>query len=145
MSACQTEGSLDALADPWLMPPSTTMTTNSIETPILLDAESATTEERTETQPAGPSETNVDQSGEMEKHLTKQIRELAQEVKRMRSQAAVTRALERADAAEVSEWTSRQLHLVQKAVGQWKRLRSFSMAERILAGAAGMREANVIV
>lgn len=75
--------------------------------------------------------------------LTKQLRTLAQEVKRMRTQAAVARA-RGMSIPDVADWTPRELVLARKAVEQWKHLRNFSMAEQMLMAAADVREANII-
>jgi kinesin family protein 1 len=68
---------------------------------------------------------------------------MALEVKRIRSQAAASRALER-DVIEPASWSHRELKLVQDAVGRWKRLKMFKMAEQVLIGAVELREANII-
>lgn len=75
--------------------------------------------------------------------LTKQLRTLAQEVKRMRTQAAVARA-RGMSIPDVADWTPRELVLARKAVEHWKRLRNFAMAEQMLMAAADVREANII-
>jgi kinesin family protein 1 len=72
--------------------------------------------------------------------LTKQLKSLALEVKRMRSQAASGSAGELPDV----EWTPHELMLVRKAVDKWKRLRNFAMAEQMLMVAGDVREANII-
>ncbi|BEI81426.1 hypothetical protein CcaverHIS002_0205860 [Cutaneotrichosporon cavernicola] len=75
--------------------------------------------------------------------MTKQLRTLALEVKRIRAQAAVSRA--RGEALpEAEEWTMQQTVLVRKAVEKWKQLRNFVMAEQLLHLAADVREANII-
>ncbi|TXT11932.1 uncharacterized protein COLE_02342 [Cutaneotrichosporon oleaginosum] len=75
--------------------------------------------------------------------MTKQLRTLALEVKRIRAQAAVSRA--RGEAmSEEEEWSMPQTVLVRKAVEKWKQLRNFVMAEQLLHLAADVREANII-
>lgn len=75
--------------------------------------------------------------------LTKQLRTLAQEVKRMRTQAAVARATG-VSMPDVADWTPRELVLARKAVERWKHLRNFAMAEQMLSTAADVREANIM-
>lgn len=77
-------------------------------------------------------------------HLTRQLRNMAQEMKRVRAQAAKDRALER-PIEEQADWSAKELKLVQWAVERWKRLRVFKVAERILTQAVLLREANVMV
>ena len=76
-------------------------------------------------------------------HLTKQLKTLAQELKRTRAQAATIKALGGVE-VEPAEWSVRELKLVNRAVEKWKSLRTYKMAEEILSGAVGLREANVI-
>lgn len=75
--------------------------------------------------------------------LTKQLRTLAQEVKRMRTQAAVARA-RGMSIPDVADWTPHEMVLARKAIECWKRLRNFHMAEQMLLAAADVREANII-
>lgn len=85
---------------------------------------------------------NSDESLEQQ-FMTKQLRTLALEVKRIRAQAAVHRA--RGEAmSEEEEWTIPQTVLVRTAVEKWKQLRNFVMAEQLLYLAADVREANII-
>lgn len=84
-----------------------------------------------------------DESSLEQQALTKQLRTLAQEVKRIRSQAAVARA-RGLSIPEVAAWSPREMVLARKAADQWKGLRNFGMAEEILRHAADIREANVI-
>lgn len=74
--------------------------------------------------------------------MTKQLRTLAQEVKRIRAQAAVNRA--RGETLTEEEWTPRELVLVRRAIEKWKQLRNFAMAEQMLNMARDVREANII-
>jgi len=75
--------------------------------------------------------------------LTKQLKTLAQEVKRMRTQAAVAR-VGGMPVPEISQWTPREIVLARKAADKWKRLRNFAMAEQLLTAAGDVREANII-
>ncbi|KAL1410022.1 hypothetical protein Q8F55_004024 [Vanrija albida] len=84
-----------------------------------------------------------DESSLEQQALTKQLRTLAQEVKRIRSQAAVARA-RGLSIPEVAAWSPREMVLARKAADQWKKLHNFGMAEEILRYAADIREANVI-
>lgn len=74
--------------------------------------------------------------------MTKQLRTLAQEVKRIRAQAAVNRA--RGVSLSEEAWTPRELVLVRRAVEKWNELRNFAMAEQLLNMAGDVREANII-
>jgi kinesin family protein 1 len=78
-----------------------------------------------------------------QEHLTRQLKSLALEVKRIRSQAAASRALDK-EVVDTATWSARELKLVQGAVKKWRRLRAFKMAEQILMGAVDVKEANVI-
>jgi len=78
-----------------------------------------------------------------QEHLTRQLKSLALEVKRIRSQAAASRALEK-EVIDTVTWSSREFKLVQGAVKRWRGLRAFKMAEQILMGAVDVKEANVI-
>jgi kinesin family protein 1 len=148
MSTSQTEESND---NPWgQLVPGTTMTTNSISTPanVELDMDipphiDETSEASTEPLSARLYNQKTAESILEQQHLTKQLRALAQELKRTRSQAAVSRALDNS-AVEDANWSARELRLVQESVARWKRLRTYKMAEEILVGAVNIREANVI-
>ncbi|WVW80817.1 hypothetical protein I302_102806 [Kwoniella bestiolae CBS 10118] len=151
-SSSETQESLDPSSNPWANGQlATTMTSNSVGTPVAHDHDKSTMEEGSEAgtehpipqfSPIVPSQKSSDAALHQE-HLTRQLKTMAQEVKRIRSQAAAARVLEQSS-VEPANWTSRELRLVQSAVQQWKRLRLFSMAEEILAGAVSMREANVM-
>ena len=147
MSTTQTEESMD---NPWLGAQGTTMTSHSLDTPVMLESEKdppITVEERSETDPELPLLRRYDQRVEdaalEQRHLTKQLRTLAQELRRTRSQAAADRAMEQST-TEPANWTARELRLVQDAVDRWKRLKTYAMAEELLTGAVNVREANVI-
>lgn len=141
LPSSQTEDSLDTLANPWTGAQAT-LTTTSLGTPIEL--ENTAIEERSEsgTEPVAYNAKAADAALEQQ-HLTKQLRNLAQEVKRIRSQAATARQIEEAG-LEPIQWTARELRLVHWVVARWQRLRSYAMAEEILKMAVNVREANVI-
>lgn len=140
----QTEETYDTLGIPWAGPMETTMTTNSLGTPQKPDEAEAEISMVESVEPNSPSwEQRAEDKALEQQHLTQQLRSLAQEVKRIRSQAAKARALEDGS-VEPADWSARELRLVKWAVGKWKRLRGFSIAEQILSGAVSMREANVI-
>ncbi|OCF33654.1 kinesin [Kwoniella heveanensis BCC8398] len=151
MSTSQTEESLDPSSNPWAGPHATTMTSNSVPTPLANEEEVLMNEEGSEagTEQALPSIPKIqDAKGAADvalhqEHLTRQLKSMAQEVKRIRSQTAAARAMEQAS-IEPADWTARELRLVQKSVEKWKRLRFYAMAEQILGGAVNLREANVI-
>jgi len=148
MTASQTEESLD---NPWgQLAPGTTMTTNSIGTPANLELEKdnqpavdEASETGTEPLSARLNDQKTVDSAFEQQHLTKQLRNLAQELKRTRSQAAAARALDSA-VPEDADWTARERRLVSEAVERWKRLRTYKLAEAILMGAVDIREANVV-
>lgn len=79
----------------------------------------------------------------LEQQALKQLKTLAQELKRMKSQAAVAR-VSGLPAPDIGTWTPRELVLARKAVDKWKGLRNFSMAEQLLTAAGDVREANII-
>lgn len=144
MTPSQTEETLDTLGNPWAGAMDTTVTSLSIGTPQKPDfaeVEPTVIEAGAEYGRA-PSQSAEDSALEQQ-HLTKQLKTLAQEVKRIRSQAAKARALEHVS-VEPSNWTARELRLVKGAVKQWRRLRGYVIAEQILCGAVSLREANVI-
>nr|XP_019000355.1 kinesin [Kwoniella mangroviensis CBS 8507]OCF63816.1 kinesin [Kwoniella mangroviensis CBS 8507] len=152
MTASETQESLDPSSNPWAngqLP--TTMTSNSIGTPVIHDNDKSTLEEGSEaaTEHPLPQTTQIppfqkpSDSALHQEHLTRQLKTMAQEVKRIRSQAAAARATKQTS-IEPANWTFRELKLVQDAVQRWKRLRLFAMAEEILMGAVNVREANVI-
>lgn len=138
--------------NPWAGPLETTLTTDSLQTPLALDnIDPVDIEHRSVSEVAGglaPAfqlqlTKQADPALETQ-HLTRQLHTLALEVKRIRSQAAASRAFDR-DTLDPASWTSKDLRLVQAVITKWRRLRSFKMAEQILSGAVDLREANVIV
>ncbi|GMK54644.1 hypothetical protein CspeluHIS016_0112300 [Cutaneotrichosporon spelunceum] len=115
----------------------------SVSRDHVTDGSESTT--RSETSPAARFSVMSGLSDESLEQLfmTKQLQTLALEVKRIRAQAAVSRA--RGEALpEAEEWTMPQTVLVRKAVEKWKQLRNFVMAEQLLHLAADVREANII-
>ncbi|ORY20865.1 P-loop containing nucleoside triphosphate hydrolase protein [Naematelia encephala] len=147
ITTSQTEDSLDTYANPWAPAQGTTMTSISINTPVLLESdrlEPVIASERTVPEP--DLEVTYDPKAEdaalEQQHMTKQLKTLAQEVKRMRSQAAAAKALEDVT-FEPAAWTARELRLVRHAVDKWRNLRSYKIAEEILTLAVSVREANV--
>ncbi|WVQ95660.1 hypothetical protein IAU59_002758 [Kwoniella sp. CBS 9459] len=151
MSASQTEESLDPNSNPWAGPHATTVTSNSIITPLANEEEVLMAGEGSEAgteQAIPPILKNQDSRAAADvtlhqEHLTRQLKTMAQEVKRIRSQAAAARAMEQVS-VEAADWSPRDLRLVQESVQKWKRLCYYSMAEQILGGAVNLREANVI-
>ncbi|WWD20715.1 hypothetical protein CI109_105191 [Kwoniella shandongensis] len=148
IAVSQSEEQLDPNSNPWTGPHGTMTTTDSLATPAGHDADRSVSDVTL----GGGTEISVDSNGYEQKvadsalqqeHLTRQLRTMAQEVKRMRSQAAVARALEQSS-VEPADWSARDLRLVQGAIEKWKRLRSFTIAEQLLTGAVKVREANVI-
>lgn len=75
--------------------------------------------------------------------LTKQLKSMSGEVRRIRSQAAKARALGQIELQPLV-WTARELRLAHSAVRRWKRLNTFRIAEQIMIGAVSVREANII-
>ncbi|WVF68191.1 hypothetical protein IAT40_002956 [Kwoniella sp. CBS 6097] len=151
MSASQTEESLDPNGNPWAGPHATTMTSNSVTTPMVNEEEVMIAEDGSEagTEQALPAIPTIQDSKAAsdvalhQEHLTRQLRTMAQEVKRIRSQAAAARATEQSS-VEPADWTPRELRLVQGSIEKWKQLRYYVMAEQVLSGAVNIREANVI-
>ncbi|KAL7422898.1 hypothetical protein Q5752_002195 [Cryptotrichosporon argae] len=122
----------DPLANPWNGGANTSATSVS-GTPAIAEVD----ESPRKAVPASPApDPAIDQ------HLTKQLRTLAQEMKRMRSQAAIARL--GTGGLESADWTAEQMLLARKAVNKWHRLQNYAMAERILRGAVELREANTI-
>jgi kinesin family protein 1 len=139
MTPSQTEETFDTLGNP-LAGVETTATTTSITTPQPeLEVPAAATPERIAHQKAA-SRGDEDAVG---RHLTNQLRTLAQEVKRVRAQAAKDRALGGA-ALDPANWTTREWRLVQRSVERWRRLKGFKLAEQLLTSAVLLREANII-
>jgi kinesin family protein 1 len=126
LTPSQTEEMFDH-GNPWAGLESTA-TTNSISTPL----------PELELTPARELDTAVEQ-----RHLTNQLRSLAQEVKRVRAQAAKDRALS-GQVLDPANWTAKEWRLVHRSVERWRRLREFKLAEQVLTGAVQMREANII-
>jgi kinesin family protein 1 len=148
IATSQTDETLENGTNPWAAAHGTTLTTNSIGTPQAPELDALIAEERSESAPTEPAlaytyNAKAEDAQLEQQHLTKQLQNLTQEVKRMRSQAAVARALQEV-VFEPAHWSARELRLVQGAVERWKRLRNFTMAEEILSGAVLLREANVI-
>lgn len=138
--------------NPWAGPLETTLTTESLQTPLALDnVDPIDLEHRSVSEVAGAAglapafqlQLKQQDTTLETQHLTRQLQTLALEVKRIRSQAATARAFEK-DILDPASWSSMELRLVQMVVSRWKELRSFKMAEQILAGAVDVREANVI-
>jgi len=149
MSTSQTEESPE---NPWGLAQGTTLTTNSLGTPVKLEHERdgpSVVEELSEngtTIDFTPSRLFDQKTADAvleQQHLTKQLKTLAQELKRTRAQAAAASAL-KTDAVEEANWSAKELRLVQAAVTKWKSLRTYKMAEALLMGAVDVREANVI-
>lgn len=150
LPSSQNGETLEPSGNPWAGPLETTLTTDSIQTPLALDnIDPVDLEHRSVSEVAGGLAPafqiqlkQQDQTLETQ-HLTRQLQTLALEVKRIRSQATAACAFDR-DILDPESWTAGELRLVRLAVSRWRRLRSFKMAEQILAGAVDVREANVI-
>lgn len=152
MTRSVTEESLNDVSNPWAGAQGTTMTSYSAHTPGPPEHDKNIVDERSEADTELPIVTGsaarlsavqaADTALEQE-HLAKQLREMAQQVRIARSQAAVANALEPM-VVEAADWSARELRLVACAIAKWKRLRAFTMAEQILKGAVEVREANVI-
>jgi kinesin family protein 1 len=125
----------------------------STGTPALMN-DTDTSDTRTEG-PSDPAESNSRSEGVPsvrfaapddlaleQQAITKQLKSLAQEVKRMRSEAAIDRA--GGTPAPDVQWTPREIVLARKAADKWKKLRNFAMAEQLLTAAGDVREANII-
>lgn len=152
LTSSQNGETLEPSGNPWAGPLETTLTTESLQTPLALDnIDPVDIEHRSVSEVAGAAglapafqiELKQQDSALETQHLTRQLQTLALEVKRIRSQAAAARAFER-DILDPASWTAGQLRLIQLAVSRWRRMRGFKMAEQILAGAVDLREANVI-
>ncbi|WRT70718.1 uncharacterized protein IL334_007716 [Kwoniella shivajii] len=148
MTPSDTQESLDPNSNPWAGPHATSMTSNSVGTPVAQDLDKPNMEENSEADTELPIPSVVydkrsSDSALHQEHLTRQLQTMTQEVKRIRSQAAAARALE-PTTVEPANWTLKEIRLVQKVVEKWKQLRSYSVAEQILTGAADLKEANVI-
>jgi kinesin family protein 1 len=149
-SGSQNEEPFESNVNPWTGPLETTMTTDSVHTPFGLEDHEiriSSADQRSDTellQSLAPAiNLKSTESSLEQEHLTRQLKTMALEVKRIRSQAAASRALER-DVIEPASWSHRESKLVQNAVGRWNRLKMFKMAEQVLMGAVELREANII-
>ena len=140
--------------NPWATLQASTLESSSLGTPVLLEIDNAEAEiadtrsEASTEQPTrrwngqGMDRKSQDDALEQQ-HLTRQLRNLAQELKKTRAQAAAARALQ-VETDEPSDWTARELRLARDAVHRWKGRRSFVLAEEILTRAVDLKEANVI-
>ncbi|AAW41182.2 kinesin, putative [Cryptococcus deneoformans JEC21] len=149
------ERSANPLSNPWAGPGQTaTMTSNSLATPVGPDVDVNIVDEQSETSAEQALHTSsalqtpaYDQKAADAKlhqeHLTKQLRMMAQEVKRIRSQAARAKAMEPGE-MEPADWNAEEVRKLRRVVEKWKRLRGYKMAEEILLGAVDIREANII-
>lgn len=147
--------SANPLSNPWAGPGQTaTMTSNSLATPVgpdvdvnIVDEQSQTSAEQSlHTSSALPTPAYDQKAADAklhQEHLAKQLRMMAQEVKRIRSQAARAKAME-PEEMEPADWDAEQVRKLRRVVAKWKRLRSYKMAEELLLGAVDIREANVI-
>lgn len=150
LTASNTEEHLDSLPDPWGGPLGTTLTTDSLGTPMARevsdDAVVNVEPEADVENLAAASSSNVRNKEEtsLEQDLMfRQLQSLAQELRRTRNEAAAARVLER-DVPEVASWTIKELKLVREAIKRWKRLRWFALAEELLKGCRDLKEANII-
>ena len=134
----------DPNANPWADPNDPTVTGTSIVTPqhVDVDRDAGIVNYGKTLLPAFGDQNNDDVALEKQ-HLTRQLRNMAQEMKRVRAQAAKDRALDR-PVEEQADWSAKELRLVQWAVKRWQRLRVFKVAERLLTQAVLLREANVM-
>jgi kinesin family protein 1 len=148
MSASQTEESIDNAANPWTHAQGTTMTSLSVQTPLQHDIERNDRSPSAVLEEAPLLSTSYQQKAAdaviEQEHLTMQLRNMAQEMKRVKAQAAIARAMDSAVILETITWSARELKLVKWVVGKWKTMRRFVMAEEILKRAVDLREANVI-
>ena len=141
----QTDEPPEPIGNPWAGPMETTTTEReSLHTPNG-DDDTHYQDHRSDTSLLGPAIkliSSEDSTLEQE-HLTRQLKSLALEVKRIRSQAAASRALDK-EVVDTATWSARELKLIQGAIKKWRGLRAFKMAEQILMGAVDVKEANVI-
>lgn len=146
LTGSQTDEPPEPVGNPWAGPMETTTTEReSLHTPNGDDQEMRFDHQYI-TSNLGPAiklKLSSEESTLEQEHLTRQLKSLAQEVKRIRSQAAASRALGK-EVVDTVTWSSRELKLVQGAVKKWRGLRAFKMAEQILLGAVDVKEANVI-
>lgn len=149
------ERSANPLSTPWAGPGQTiTMTSNSLATPVgpdidvnIVDEQSEASAEQAPYISSALSTPSYDQKAVdatlHQEHLTKQLKMMAQEVKRIRSQAAWAKAMEPGE-MEPANWNVAEVRKLRRVVEKWKRLRSYKIAEELLLGAVEIREANVI-
>lgn len=149
------ERSANPLSTPWAGPgQTTTMTSNSLATPVgpdidvnIVDEQSETSAEQAPYFNSALSTPSYDQKAAdatlHQEHLTKQLKMMAQEVKRIRLQAAWAKAMEPGE-MEPANWNVAEVRKLRRVVEKWKRLRSYKIAEELLLGAVEIREANVI-
>ena len=141
----QTDELPEPVGNPWAGPMETTNTEReSLHTPNV-DDDARSHDHRSDNSLLGPAiklMSSEDPTLEQE-HLTRQLKSLALEVKRIRSQAVASRALDK-DVVDTATWSARELKVVQGAVKRWRGLKAFKMAEQILTGAVNVKEANVI-
>ena len=134
----------DPNANPWANPNDPTLTGTSIITPQHFDVDrDAEIVNYGKTLLPAFNDSISDEAALEKQHLTRQLRNMAQEMKRVRAQAARDRALDR-PIEEQANWSAKELKLVQWAVERWKRLRVFRVAEKVLTQAVLLREANVM-
>jgi kinesin family protein 1 len=145
LTESQTDEPPEPIGNPWAGPMETTTTEReSLHTPNG-DDDVRYQDHRSDNSLLGPAIkliSSEDSTLEQE-HLTRQLKSLALEVKRIRSQAAASRVLDK-EVVDTATWTARESKLVQGAVKRWRCLRAFKMAEQILMGAVDVKEANVI-
>lgn len=148
MTSSYTEDSLDRYSIPWTGPQETTITSSSIHTPLVAEADKEimpTSSGSCESNTSVPDisiNPQAQEAARRKEQLEQQVKEMARELKLAKSQAATARALERTAFGPVT-WSAQELRLVQTAVRRWRRLRSFAMAEQVLTEAVNVREANV--
>ncbi|WVO20454.1 uncharacterized protein IAS62_001751 [Cryptococcus decagattii] len=149
------ERSANPLSTPWAgAGQTTTMTSNSLATPVgpdidvdIVDKQSETSAEQAPYINSALSTPSYHQKAAdatlHQEHLTKQLKMMAQEVKRIRSQAAWAKAMDPGE-MEPANWNVAEVRELRRVVEKWKRLRSYKIAEELLLGAVEVREANVI-
>jgi kinesin family protein 1 len=147
LTGSQTDELPEPVGNPWAGPMETTTTEReSLHTPLADDDLRFQDQLSDSSNLLGPAiklKLSSEDSTLEQEHLRRQLKSLALEVKRIRSQAAASKALEK-DVVVTANWSSRELKLVQGAVKRWRRMGAFKMAEQILKGAVDIREANVI-
>lgn len=155
ISASQTEDNLDTLLNPWAGPGETTMTTTSLGTPMI-PQESDRAIIDVPSEPDGDPNASadhvdlpvvarkIDDDAALEQqHMARQLRHLAQELTRAKSEAAIARILDRS-VDEAATWSARELRLAQMAVSRWRGLRWHRMAGELLSYSVDIKEANII-